>query len=81
MSQVDEIVFVADCEQGMTQSAMERMLLEEYLHTKGYCLADIDALPLEQAQILMKAACQYASLKMAQIESLVHFRDKILSII
>ncbi|MCA9949142.1 MAG: hypothetical protein KDE48_05815 [Anaerolineales bacterium] len=79
MNQLDNIVFENDFEQGMTQSAMERMLLEEYLRTKGNCLADMDALPTEQAKTLMKAACQYASLKMAHVESTVHFRDKIRS--
>lgn len=79
MNQVDEMVFVEDCEQGMTQSVMERMLLEEFLRTKGYRLADLNTLPANEAKALMKAACQYASLKMAQVESTVHFRDKIRS--
>jgi hypothetical protein len=79
MNQVDKMVFVDDCEQGITQSAMERMLLEEFLRTKGYSLAGLNALPANEAKALMRAACQYASLKMAHVESTVHFRDKIRS--
>ncbi len=81
MDEFDKIALSDDCVQGMSESAMERMLLEEFLRAKGYSLADLDDLPEEQAKSLMKAACQYASLKMAQIESTVHFRDKIRSMV
>jgi hypothetical protein len=79
MNQQDKKAFTDDCVEGMSQSAMERMLLEEYLNMKGYSLSDLDQLPEDQAKSLMRAACQHASLKMAQVESKVHFRDKIRS--
>ena len=70
---------LTDCAQGKPESAMERIFLEEYLESKGYRLADLRSLPPAQAQALMKEACQYASLKMAQIESKAHFRESIRS--
>jgi hypothetical protein len=59
------------------QSLMERMLLEEFLNGKGYALKELHNLPEEQAKALMTEASQYASLKMAQVESSAHFREKI----
>lgn len=59
------------------QSVMEKMLLEEFLRGKGYQLKDLHTLPETQAKTLMKEASQYASLKMAQVESSAHFREKI----
>ncbi|MFZ0546894.1 MAG: hypothetical protein WAM60_15715 [Candidatus Promineifilaceae bacterium] len=59
------------------QSTMERMLLEEFLRGKGYELKDLHNLPENQVKELMTEACQYASLRMAQVESSAHFREKI----
>ena len=56
---------------------MESRLIEEYLRTKGYRLADLRALPVEQAKQLMREACQHASLRLAQVESTAYFREKI----
>ncbi|MBN1666137.1 MAG: hypothetical protein JW862_03590 [Anaerolineales bacterium] len=58
-------------------AALEQALIQEYLHSKGYAQADLKHLPSHQARRLMTAACQYASLKMAEIESRVGFRHKI----
>jgi hypothetical protein len=69
--------YIEDCLKEGPHSAMERMLLEEYLHQNGCSLSDIDALPEEQAKSLMVEACKYASLKLAQVESTAHFREKI----
>lgn len=66
-----------DCLKEGPQSVMEKMLLEEYLHKNGYSLADLDVLPETEAKRLMIKACQYASLRMAQVESTAHFREKI----
>lgn len=43
----------------------------------GYAMADLKKLPRTTAKALMVEACKHASLKMAQIESMAHFRQKI----
>ena len=60
-----------------TQSDLERQLISDYLEEKGFSLADLRNLPKEQAQALMVEACQYASLKLAEVESRAQFRHKI----
>jgi nucleotide-binding universal stress UspA family protein len=59
------------------QSVMEKAFLADYLQQKGYYLADLRELPPEKAKALMVAASQYASLKLAQVESTAHFREKL----
>ena len=59
------------------QSKMEKTLLEEYLQSKGYRFKDLCKLPEEEAKALMIEACKYASLKLAQVESTAHIREKI----
>ncbi len=68
---------VEDCFKEGPQSAMEKMLLEEYLQDKGYGLSDLASLPEEMSKRLMVEACKYASLKLAQVESTAHFRESI----
>jgi len=78
MSDVEEMKkWIAECMQEGTQSAMEKALLEEYLRSKGHSLADLKTMPPERAKALMIEACQYASLKLAQVESKAGFREKI----
>lgn len=59
------------------QSTLEKNLIVEYLRTKGYEYNDIRTLPEELAKTLMKEACMYASLKLAEVESRAHFREEI----
>ncbi len=59
------------------QSALERKYLEEYLNGKGTSLDEVHKLPKAKAQQLMREACQYASLKLAEVESRAHLRDEI----
>ena len=59
------------------ESTMEISLLEEYLRSRGYSFKQLCDLPEEEAKSLMIEACQYASLKLAQVESTARFRDKI----
>lgn len=59
------------------QSTLERMLLEAYLEGKGYRMEDLKKLPAEEAQQLMKEACAYASMKLAEVESKAQFRREI----
>lgn len=59
------------------QSALERELIREYLRSKGYRWEDLRKLPREENRYIMKQACQYASLKLSEIEAKVGFRRKI----
>jgi len=59
------------------ESTMEKILLEEYLRTRGFSFKDLCKLPEEEAKSLMIEACKYASLKLAQVESTARFREKI----
>ncbi|MBK9053589.1 MAG: hypothetical protein IPL78_22615 [Chloroflexi bacterium] len=77
MKKLDKEQFVNECIKDGPQSAMEKMLLHEYLQGKGYQLADLQGLPEAQVKALMTEACQYASLRLAQVESTAHLREKI----
>jgi len=68
---------VADCPEDGLQSALERKFIQDYLQSKGYDRATISALPEEKAKTLMREACLYASLKLAEIESRAHLRASI----
>jgi len=59
------------------QNALERKYVREYLLEKGYHMEDLARLPQEKAQQLMREACQYAALKLAEVEAKGHFRKKI----
>jgi hypothetical protein len=59
------------------QSALEQKFVREYLLEKGYRLEDLARLPQEKAQQLMRAACHYAALKLAEVEAKGHLRKKI----
>jgi hypothetical protein len=59
------------------QSTLERMLLEAFLEGKGYTMESLKNLPPEQVQQLMKEACAYASMKLAEVESKAQFRREI----
>jgi len=59
------------------QSALERKLISEYLLSKGVRRQDLGNLPEQEAKILMKEACHYAALKLAEIEARSKFRQNI----
>lgn len=59
------------------QSALEKQLVEDYLASKGYTREHLRQMPLELVQTLMKEACTYASLKLAELESKTKFREDI----
>jgi hypothetical protein len=65
------------CSDEGPQSALERKYIEEYLAEKGYALHDLQALPERDARRLMRDACKYASLKLAEVESRAHLRKEI----
>ena len=52
---------------------LEKALIEEYLHEKGYSLEKLHELPKDVAKQLMSDASQYASLKMEELEDRAHF--------
>ncbi len=52
---------------------LEKALIEEYLHQKGYSLEALKTLPAKLAETLMKEASQYASLKLEEVEARAHF--------
>jgi len=52
---------------------LEKQLMEEYLHEKGYSLEGLKKLPADLFAKLMKEASQYASLKMEEVKARAHF--------
>ena len=52
---------------------LEKALIEEYLHEKGYSHEDLKKLPADLIKKLMKEASQYASLKMEEVEARARF--------
>jgi len=61
------------------QPPLEIRFIKDYLREKGYLLRELKKLPEEEARQLMIEACIFASLKLAQVESRVQFREKIRS--
>jgi len=51
--------------------------IPEYLRSKGVSLESLGKLPKEEQQRLMSEASQYASLKLAEVESRAKFRHDI----
>lgn len=68
---------VEECMSNGPQSALERSLILEFLRSKGYEYKDLKKLPAKEAKALMREACMYASLKLAEVESRAHFRKEI----
>jgi hypothetical protein len=59
------------------QNTLERRYIREYLLGKGHRLEDLAQLPQAEAQQLMREACQYATLKLAEVEAKERFRKNI----
>lgn len=64
---------MAEC----VDSVLERKFINEYLESKGYNMTDLAIMPVQEAQKLMIEACQYATLKLAEIEARSKFRKTI----
>lgn len=77
MTDPEELKWLAKCQKEGPQSEMEKALINGFLRKRGMTLADVRALPADQAKKLMTEACQFASLKLAQLESKAGFREKI----
>ncbi len=59
------------------QSPLEQQLISDYLNSKGHTREDLLTLPIEQVRQLMREACKYASLRLAEIEARSQLRQKI----
>ena len=73
----DKPVDVDECMSEGPQSALEKKLVEDYLQSKGYSREDLQKLPEELVNQLMKEACMYASLKLAEVQAKSQFREEI----
>jgi len=77
MSETSSTPNVERCSSEGPQSALEKNLIQEYLQEKGYSLESLHQLPKDEAHRLMREACTYASLKLAEVESRARFREEI----
>ena len=59
------------------QSALERKYIREYLANQGIDFEKLSGLPKDDIERIMVEACQYASLKLAEVESRAKFRHEI----
>lgn len=73
----DRWVDTDECMSEGPQSALEKKLVEDYLQSKGYTRQELDALPEDVAKQLMREACTYASLKLAELQAKSQFREEI----
>ena len=58
-------------------AVLEKALMEEYLHERGYSLEKLKEMPKEMVEQLMKDATRYASLKMEEVKAKAHFVEEI----
>ena len=65
-----------ECFEKSPQSKLGKILVEGFLKDKGYRVEDLSELPADEAKELMKEACMYASLKLAEIDAKARFRIK-----
>jgi hypothetical protein len=60
------------------QATLEMMLIDEYLLSQGFSsIKELCHLPENEAKRLMIAACRFASLHLAEIESRARFKKEI----
>lgn len=52
---------------------LERAFMEEFLRGRGYDFARLSGLPEEQKTELLKAACLYATTRLAEVEARAHY--------
>ncbi len=56
---------------------LERMFFEEYLHSRGYTLADLSRLLEAEAKRILTEASTYASVKVAGVKDKAEFVRKL----
>ena len=69
--------FLLPCQGKSIHSALEKQLIRSYLRKEGYQLEGIKGRPPLISRELLVKASQYASLKLAEIESRSKFINKI----
>ncbi len=73
----ESILDPSECLAEGPQSALEKRLIDRYLRDEGYRLEDLRGLTRASAKRLMKAACRYASLKLAEVEARARLLERI----
>jgi len=68
---------VGECISGGPLTELERLYMGAYLRSKGYRWEDLHKLPPEEAKTIMTEACNYTSLKLAELEARVQFVQEI----
>jgi hypothetical protein len=61
----------------IVHSSLEKQFIADCLARVGCRVEDLKSMPADRAKELKTAACQYASLKLAEFESRSRFMDKI----
>ncbi len=56
---------------------LETALIDEFLRARGFELRKLDELPEEEAIVLLRQACAYATVRLAELESRAHFIHEI----
>ena len=63
---------------GGSEASLEMVFIDEYLLSQGYSsIKDLCHLPEKEAKRLLIAACKFASLQLAEIESRARFTSEI----
>ena len=57
-------------------AALEVKFIEEFLALAGVSRASVDRLPPMEAERVLSAACEYASLRLAEIQARAHYVDE-----
>ena len=55
------------------EGELERALIADFLHSRGYDAAALDALPEDQRRRLLEAASVHAAGKLAEVAARAHF--------
>jgi hypothetical protein len=71
-------VCVVEARMGINADAtLERAFIDTYLADRGYTRRALDDLPTEEREPLLRAALQFASLRLAEVESRARLLEEI----
>ena len=59
------------------QEKLEKMYLEEFLHSKGHTWTSVAALPEVERKKILTEASTYVSIKLAEMESKAHVIEEL----
>jgi hypothetical protein len=62
---------------GDPHASLERLLVEEFLQTRGHTWRSLSGLERTEADTLLGSATLYATLRLAEIESRAHYLDEV----